>query len=75
MTPITSMPSAKLLSLLPHASGVLREHIETVLRARYSGTKIQPMPCIKITTDTARALTYTRGNYSGKLAAEEGVVA
>ena len=74
MTPITSMPSAKLLTLLPHASGVLREKIEAVLKARYSGTKIQPMPCIRITTDAARALTYTRGNYSGAQAAEEGVV-
>lgn len=64
MTPITSMPSAKLLALLPQASGVLRERIEAVLKARYSGTKITPMPCIKIQRSVARALTFKPFTYN-----------
>jgi hypothetical protein len=43
MTPITAMPTAKLQSMLPGASGVLREKIQAVLR-----TRIIPMPCIQV---------------------------
>jgi len=50
VTPITAMPTPKLLAMLPRASGVLRERIETVLRARFAGPKILPMPCIRITS-------------------------
>lgn len=74
MTPITSMSNERLLTMLPQASGVLRERIETVLRARLAGTQIKPMPCIAV-TDTIRALTYARGNYSGARSADDGGVA
>jgi len=69
------MPTERLLLLLPHASGVLRERIEAVLKTRLAGTQIKPMPCIAVTTDTIRALTYARGNYSGARSADDGGVA
>lgn len=75
MTPITAMSNERLLTMLPQASGVLRERIETVLRARLAGTQIKPMPCIAVTRDTIRALTYVRGNYSGARSADDGGVA
>lgn len=49
MTPITAMPTPKLLAMLPHASGVLRERIEAQLKIRFAGTQILPMQCVKIT--------------------------
>lgn len=49
MTTIRTMPTERLLAMLPHASGVLRERIEVVLKVRFSGTQILPMPCLKVT--------------------------
>lgn len=39
MTTIRTMPTERLLLLLPHASGVLRERIEVVLKTRFAGTQ------------------------------------
>lgn len=41
--PITALPTLKLVSMLPGATGVLREKIQEVLR-----TRIVPMPCIQV---------------------------
>lgn len=46
---VRNWPTLKLLSLLPHASGVLREQIEAQLKVRFEGTQILPMMCVKIT--------------------------
>jgi hypothetical protein len=73
MNNVRNWPTPKLLSLLPHASGVLRERIEAQLKVRHAGTQIHGMPCIKI-TDTTRALTFARGNYSDARVAEEGLI-
>lgn len=73
MTPITSMSNERLLTMLPQASGVLRERIETVLRARLAGTQIKPMPCLQV-EDTLRALTVQRGGYSATARDTEEVV-
>jgi hypothetical protein len=49
VTTIRTMPTERLLMLLPRASGVLRERIEVVLKTRFAGTQILPMPCVKVT--------------------------
>lgn len=49
MTTIRTMPTERLLAMLPHASGVLRERIEVVLKTRFAGTQILPMPCVQLT--------------------------
>lgn len=49
MTPITAMPTERLLAMLPQASGALRERIEAVIKARFAGTQILPMQCVQLT--------------------------
>jgi hypothetical protein len=56
VTTIRTMPTERLLAMLPHASGVLRERIESVLKVRFAGTQILPMPCLKITGGTSNEL-------------------
>lgn len=48
MTSIRTMPTERLLLLLPQASGVLRERIEAQLKIRFAGTQILPMPCVQV---------------------------
>lgn len=51
MTTIRTMPTERLLLLLPQASGVLRERIEAVLKVRFAGTQILPKPCITVRSE------------------------
>lgn len=48
MTPVHTLPTERLLDMRRGALPMLREHIDSVLRIRFLGSRIDPMPCLKV---------------------------
>lgn len=48
MTPIHTLPTERLLDMRRGALPILREHIDSILRIRFLGSRITPVPCLKV---------------------------
>ena len=48
VTPVHTLPTERLLDMRRGALPMLRDHIDSILKIRFLGSRITPAPCVKV---------------------------